>query len=148
MARIQRCISIAASPERVFAALVNWAGLTRWSTITDKHHGADQCVGVGDVFDQTVRIAGLRLDTHWRVTEYDPPRAVAYHVTADAGGRMTIRQTVHAGDSGSRVEFDIDYDLPAGFLGELLDKVYVERRNQREAEHSLANLKDLLEGAG
>jgi hypothetical protein len=31
-------------------------------------------------------------------------------------------------------------------LGEALDRLYVERRNEREVEHSLQNLKVLLEG--
>ncbi len=57
-----------------------------------------------------------------------------------------MRQVVVPTDGGSRVELVVDYELPGSFLGELLDRVYVERRNQREAQHSLENLKDLLEG--
>ncbi len=49
-------------------------------------------------------------------------------------------------DGGSRVELVVDYELPGSFLGELLDRLYVERRNEREAQHSLENLKDLVEG--
>jgi glucose/arabinose dehydrogenase len=48
--------------------------------------------------------------------------------------------------SSDRVELSVDYDLPGGLLGDLLDRLYVERRNEREAEHSLQNLKDLVEG--
>ena len=146
MTGIERNIEITAEPTVVFGNLSHWANLPRWSTITHKHNGVDRCTGVGQEFDQTIRVAGLPLDTHWRVTEFKPPRSIAYEVTAVAGGRMTMRQRVIPVEGGSRVELEIDYELPAGLLGELLDRLYVERRNQREAEHSLHNLKDLIEG--
>lgn len=59
---------------------------------------------------------------------------------------MTMRQRVVPVGAGSRVELELDYVLPGGFLGEALDRAFVERRNEREAENSLQNLKDLCEG--
>lgn len=146
MAKFTRDIEIQATPEVAFEALTNWARLAEWSTVTVSHDGADRCSGVGEEFDQQLRIAGVPLQTHWRVVKFDPPRSLAYEVTAMAAGRMTLRQQVTPSDQGSRVEFDVDYDLPGAFLGAALDRVYVERRNEREVEHSLQNLKDLLEG--
>ncbi len=146
MAKIKRDIEIQVSPLVVFEALTNWSQLAEWSTVTQSHDGPDRASGVGEEFDQQLRIAGLPLQTHWRVVEFDPPRSLAYEVTAMAAGRMTLRQQVAPSDQGSRVEFDVDYDLPGRFLGEALDRVFVERRNEREVEHSLQNLKDLLEG--
>ncbi len=146
MTKIKRDISIHSRPEDAFEALANWSRLTDWSTVTHSHDGADRCSGVGQEFDQQVRIAGVPLQTHWRVVEFEPPRSLAYEVTAMAGGRMTLRQQVVPSQDGTRVEIDVDYDLPGGFLGEALDRLYVERRNEREVEHSLQNLKELLEG--
>ena len=146
MAKVKRDIEIQVSPEVAFEALTNWSRLTEWSTVTQSHDGPDRGSGVGEEFDQQLRIAGLPLQTHWRVVEFDPPRSLAYEVTAMAAGRMTLRQQVAPSDQGCRVEFDVDYDLPGGFLGEALDRAFVERRNEREVEHSLQNLKDLLEG--
>ena len=146
MAKIRRDIEVRATPEEAFEALIDWSRLSDWSTVTISHDGADRGSGVGDEFDQQLRIAGVPLRTHWRVVEFQPPRSLTYEVTAMAAGRMTLRQEVSPSGEGSRVEFDVDYDLPGGFLGEALDRVYVERRNEREVEHSLRNLKDLLEG--
>ncbi len=146
MAKIKRDIDIQVPPEDAFEALIDWSRLSDWSTVTQSHEGADRCSGVGEEFDQQLRIGGVPLQTHWRVVEFEPPRSLAYEVTAMARGRMTLRQRVASSGEGARVEFDVDYDLPGGFLGEALDRVYVERRNEREVEHSLQNLKDLLEG--
>ncbi len=56
-----------------------------------------------------------------------------------------MRQRVSPRGSGSRVDLEVDYELPAGALGAVLDRMYVERRNEREAEHTLQNLKDVVE---
>ena len=59
-----------------------------------------------------------------------------------------MRQTVVPGDGGSRVELELDYEVPGGWLGELLDRGLVEQQNEREAEQSLERLKTLAEEAG
>lgn len=146
VASIERSIHIDAAAERVFDELGNWGGLTRWSTITAGHKGPERCTRVGEEFDQQLRLAGVTVETRWRVTEYDPPRTVAYEATGPGNSWLHMRQEVLPVDAGSQVQLKVDYELPAGVLGEALDRLYVERRNEREAEHSLQNLKELLEG--
>ncbi len=90
-------------------------------------------------------MAGVSLPTTWRYTECDP-RLVAYEPKSPGSGSLTMRQVVVPTDGGSRVELVVDCELPGAFLSELLDRVYVERRNEREAQNSLEKLKDLLEG--
>jgi len=145
---INRSIDIAGPPEAVFRELTDLNRLTRWSTITDSHDGPDEQLSRGQEFDQSIRVAGVKLPTHWRCVECEPPRVVAYEATSAGGGRLHMRQSVEPTPIGSRVDLHVDYDLPGGVLGDLLDKLYVERRNEREAEHSLQNLKDLVEGRG
>lgn len=145
MKRIERSVEIEVAPERVFDALVRWDGLTRWSTMTVSHTGPGSCTGLGDTFEQTIRVAGVDLQTEWRVTEYQPPRAIAYHATGPGGSSMTMRQRVTGMPSGSRLDVEVDYELPGGVLGDVADLVYVHRRSEREAEHTLGNLKELLE---
>ncbi len=145
MTQIHRSIEIAAPPEAVFRELTDLHRLTRWSTITETHEGPDDQLALGQEFDQTLRVAGVKLPSTWRVVEYDAPRVVAYDATSPGGGRLHMRQVVTPNASGSAVDLDVDYDLPGGVLGDLLDRLYVERRNEREAEHSLQNLKDLVE---
>jgi uncharacterized membrane protein len=146
MTHIERSITIDAPPEAVFAELIDLHRLQRWSTITASHEGSKETLKVGDEFTQSIRVAGINLPTSWHCVECDPPNSVAYEATASGGGRLSMRQVVVGVGEGSRVELDVDYELPGGFLGEVADRLYAERRNQREAEHSLQNLKDLVEG--
>ncbi len=148
MAHIERSIDIEASPEAVFKVLTDLDRLPDWSTVTISTHDApDGDLKVGDTFHQTLRVLGRNIDCDWRVTEVDPPNRIAYEATAPGGGQLRMAQHVGRQGNQSRVELDLDYDLPGGFAGELLDRAYVERRNEREAEHSLHNLKELIEGA-
>ena len=146
MTHIERTIDIAAPPERVFEELIDLHRLDRWSTITASHEGPDEKLSVGQEFRQNLRVAGVSLPTTWRCTACDPPNAVAYEASSAGGGSLTMRQVVVPTDGGSTVELVVDYELPGSVLGEVLDRLYVERRNEREAQHSLENLKDLLEG--
>lgn len=148
MTTIERTIDIQASPEAVFKELIDLHRLDRWSTITESHEGPTTTLESGDEFKQSVRVAGIKLPTEWRCIECDPPNVVAYEATAAGGGRLNMRQVVVPVGGASRVELSVDYDLPGGFLGDVLDRLYVERRNEREVEHSLQNLKDLVESQG
>ena len=147
MARIERQIEIARSPQHVFALLTDLDRLPEWATIViDTREVSDQPLRKGCTFRQTLKLFGRELETEWRVEELAPPRHVAYAATAPGGGTLTMRQTVEPSDRGSRVALELDYELPGGWLGELLDRRVVEQHNEREADRSLQQLKHLLEG--
>ncbi|MBW3613832.1 MAG: SRPBCC family protein [Actinobacteria bacterium] len=146
MAHIERSIEIEASPEGVFKVLTDLDRLPDWSTVTvTTHEVPDGELKVGTEFRQTLRVLGRNIDCDWRVTELDAPNRIAYEATAPGGGQLRMAQQVRGEGGRSRVELDLDYELPGGLAGELVDRAYAERRNEREAEHSLQNLKDLLE---
>ena len=118
--------------------------LPDWSTTTVAvEDEPETALSVGDTFRQTIRV-GRSLTTDWRVVELTHPDRVAYEATAE-GGRLRMEQDVRTEGAGSRVELDLEYELPGGLIGELLDQNYVERRLEREAEHSLQNLKEIVE---
>ncbi len=147
MTRIERSIEIDRTPEEVFAVITDLDRLPDWASIVvETHDVPDRPIRNGATFRQTIRIAGRNLESEWRVAELERPRHVAYEATAPGGGQLAMKQTVVPTGSGSRVELELDYEVPGGFLGALVDRAYLERRNEREAEHSLHNLKDLLEG--
>lgn len=147
MARIEHEIDIERPPADVFAALTDLDRLADWATVVvDTRDISDRPLRNGCTFRQTLRVLDRELETEWIVEELDPPRHVAYTAMAPGGGTLTMRQTVTANDGGSRVALELDYEFPGGWLGQQLDRLVVERQNEREAERSLAQLKQLLEG--
>jgi hypothetical protein len=89
-------------------------------------------------------VLGRSLEAQWRVVEVSNRRKLAYETSVPGGGRMEMSQTITDSDGVSRVEFEVDYDLPDD-VAALLESDVAERRNERELEHSLHNLKDLAE---
>lgn len=147
MARIERQIEIYRSPEDVFAVVTDLDRLPEWATVViETREVSDRPLRNGCTFRQTLRVLGREVETEWRVEELEPPRHVAYAATGPGGGTLTMRQTVTPADRGSRVALELHYELPGGWLGELLDRRVVEQQNEREADRSLTQLKQLLEG--
>ncbi|WP_157936767.1 SRPBCC family protein [Geodermatophilus chilensis] len=146
MAKIDKSIEIDVSREQVFEALTDLDLLPIWSTITVETHGTPRKpIEQGDRFVQTLRVLGRNLESNWEVTQLERPQRVAYSSEAPGGGMLRMVQTVEQADEGSRVAVELDYELPGGLVGELFDSAYAERRNERELEHSLHNLKELVE---
>ena len=145
MSQVRREVEIDASTETVFALLTDLSRLPDWSTITlETHDPTSSPLKKGDRFNQTLRILGRRMETEWLVTELDAPHQVAYQATGPGGAQLEMRQTVKDAVAGSTVAFDVEYRLPGGFIGDLAELI-AGRRNEREIEHSMQNLKDLAE---
>jgi uncharacterized membrane protein len=145
MGQIKKSVDINASGDEVFALLTDLDMLPTWSTITLETHGTPRKpIEEGDTFTQTLRVLGHSLEAQWRVVELSKDRKVGYETSVPGGGRMEMSQTISDSDGVSRVEFEIDYDLPED-VAAVLEGDVAERRNERELDHSLQNLKDLAE---
>lgn len=148
MTRIERSIAIASPPHEVFDVLCDPKQVPHWATIAESFpQSLEAPFTTGQAFDHAIRLSGVRLDARWRVVEYDAPRTVEYDVEGMAGGWLKMRQIVTPISGGSNVELEIDYGRGDSLAGSS-DQVYVERRNEREAENSLNNLKHLVEARG
>lgn len=146
MAQITRQFELDAKPDVVFDLLTDLDRLPEWATIVvDTRDVSQRPLRPGCTFRQTIRVLGRELDSEWRITELEPGRHVAYEATTPMGGALTLKQTVLSREAGSRVQLAIDYELPGGLVGDMLEHI-VEGQNEREAERSLQNLKELLDG--
>jgi carbon monoxide dehydrogenase subunit G len=144
--RIEREISIGRPPDAVFTLLTDLERLPEWATIVvETREVSHRPLQEGCTFRQTVRVAGREIDTEWRVVRFESPREVAYQATGPLGGRLSMTQRVRPDDGGSRVELEVDYELPGGLIGSVAARV-LEAENEGAAEQSLVNLKELLDG--
>jgi uncharacterized membrane protein len=143
---IERAIHIERSPNEVFAVLTDLDRLPDWATVViETREVSDRPLRAGCTFRQRIRVLGREIESEWRIADYDPPRTVGYEASAPDGGTLTMQQTVSPSDGGSEVKLLLDYELPGGVLGELLDRAVVEAQNEKEAERSLQRLKRLAE---
>ena len=100
---------------------------------------------VGAEYTATSKIVGRTIETRWRVDEVDPGRRAVYSATAPGGGSVRIVATYEPDRTGTNVIAEVDYQLPLGFLGATVDKLFAERAVERDIKHSGENFKALVE---
>ena len=146
MGHIVRDITVSCPPEKVFEVLAHVNRLPEFSPMTVDVKGPERPVQVGDRFEQTVKLAGKELATDWEVVEVQAPMLLRVEGRSAHNGRAALTDRVTpTADGGSRVELEVEYDLPLGFLGEIADKLVIERKNEDDAETILQRLKELCE---
>ena len=148
MGHLTRSTVVACPPDRVYAVLADVERLPEFSDMTVAVRGGPgRPVRVGDRFEQVVALVGQELDSEWHVVELEPPSLLRFEGSAAGGVRATLIERLSAEGEGTRVELDVDYELPLGVLGRAVDSVYLHGKNEEQADEILAKLKRLCEDA-
>ena len=88
-------------------------------------------------------MAGVRLEGDTTVKENIPNELRV--VETKKGVVSTWSYTFELHEGGTKLNLDIEYTIPVPVLGKLADKLIL-RRNEREVDVVLANIKDKMEG--
>ena len=147
MARLQMELFIDAPPERVFALLAEPERTPEWSTnVASIRRTSEGPVGVGSTTEAVVKALGTRQRAIGRCTVFDPPRRIVIDSRTDLGARSRSDSELQPEGGGTRLRATLEYSVPGGGVGKLLDKLVAERQTRREFEEALWRLKQILEG--
>lgn len=142
MATISNSIRINAPFEDVFAYVSDpsnapewFVGMTEVSNITGS--------GVGKHYQWKYRMVGVPLQGEGTITEYVPSERMVVETKGGVSGKLTYTFEAHEG--GTKLSVETEYTIPVPVLGKLAEKL-VAKRNQRESEMGLKNVKERLEG--
>jgi len=141
MPQIHKSISISAPVEKVFAYVTNPINLPEWfvglTEVTDVSGS-----GVGQHNRWTYSMIGIPFHGESKIIEQVPNQR---SVSKQEGGMVsTITFTFAPHQGGTTLDFEVDYTIPIPVLGKLAEKA-VFKRNQREAQLSMENVKERLE---
>lgn len=146
MASVRREIEIAAPPERVWEVLIDPERLPQYNvTIVEVHDPTGPLDQVGSAYDAVAKVYGRRIEGRWEVTDVTPLRRIVQRGAGAAGAKATVNGTIEPSGDGTRAAVEVDYELPAGLLGEVANKLFIERSVERDVRHTLENLKELVE---
>ena len=141
MPKLNNSINISAPVEKVFAYVTDPLTTPEWlvgaTEVTDVTGSA-----VGQHYHWKYNMLGVPLRGESTVSEHVPNER---RVTESKGGitsTWTFTYAPHEG--GTKLDLEIDYTIPVPVLGKLAEKV-VFKRNQREAQMSMENIKERLE---
>jgi uncharacterized protein YndB with AHSA1/START domain len=144
VSRIERSVVIERPIQEVFDFVHDPAKDALWQTTLLESHPLDEGpLRAGSRVREVRRFLGIRLETSWEVTEYEPPTRSAIKSTSGpvsfSGG-----YALESLDGGTR--FTVRGDLDAHGFFKLAEPVFA-RMATRELEANLGHLKDLLEAA-
>lgn len=141
MPKLSNSINISAPVEKVFAYVSDPRNSPEWfvglTEVTDVSGS-----GVGLHNRWTYTMLGIPFHGESKLTEYVPNQRSVFK--QEGGMTSTITYTFAPHEGGTKLDFEVDYSIPVPVLGKLAEKL-VFKRNQREAEMGLANLKERLE---
>jgi ligand-binding SRPBCC domain-containing protein len=101
---------------------------------------------LGDEVTWRARHLGVRLELTARITELDPPRHFRDSQVAGPFRRMDHDHDFHErGDAATTMVDHFEYELPAGPLGRLADRLVVRSHLRRVLEERAAELKRAAE---
>jgi uncharacterized protein YndB with AHSA1/START domain len=146
MANVQTSIEIAAPVQRVWELVTDLERLGDWVTIhRDFPDPPPADVKEGTRFQQTLAVAGTPFAVEWTAVEVEGPKRLSWEGAGPAGTTARTTYSLSGEDGGTRFDYENEFMLPAGELGEAASGV-VSGYAEREAESSLARLKQIAEG--
>lgn len=126
-------------PERAWSAMCDTSRYAQWVEGTIAVTRTDGPARLGSTYDELTRISGpWKASTHWRITEFDPPRRQVHagDGVATASNMVLIIEFEPEGPV-TRLTMTIQYTPRFGFVGALLDRAVVGKvksAQQRSAD--------------
>ena len=146
MANVHTSIDIAAPMQRVWDVATDLDRLGEWVSIhRDFPKAPPADVKQGTSFQQTLAVAGTPFAVEWTAAEVDGPQRILWEGTGPAGTTARTSYSLATENGGTRFEYESEFKLPAGEVGEAASRVVIGHA-EREANDSLARLKQLIEG--
>jgi uncharacterized protein YndB with AHSA1/START domain len=147
MTLVRSAIEIAAPPSRVWEVVMDPRRLADWVTIHRRIGPVPERLERGSTFEQTLNLRGAHVHVKWQVVDVDPPHRAVWEGRGPAHSRASIVYELRALDH-HQTEFlyTNEFKAPGGPLGAVAGRVLVGGLSYREAQRSLARLKQLVEG--
>lgn len=132
--------------ERVFELVTDFKRYPEWNVnYTEIREVVGPPLAVGTRIHAVMRLLGRTMDGWGEIVEVDPPRMLKFKGTSPEGGSNTIVYHFTRSGIGTDAEVEIEYELPSGILGQIADRLFIERSVERDMRHSNENFKALLQ---
>ncbi len=142
--RIVRRLHINAPVSRVFEYVTNPENWTHYVTsLVDVRNISSDTLKAGTKYDWTYRMLGINLNGTGRISEFEKNRRFVMEME----GAFPIREifTFQGDEESTELGFEIRYEVPGKVLGQIADKLVIEKLNVTEAVAVLNKVKSICE---
>ena len=144
--KIQRSIEIAAPPENIWPYLVEPEKIMQWFTLLRKfEYTSKQCSGVGATFYYEEKSGPMLMKFNFRITEWVENKRLAFVMTSGSLKRDDVIWRIESIPNGSICTINEDVEMPWGFIGKVLDSLFVAKSVGKHVEEMQLNLRNLTE---
>jgi uncharacterized protein YndB with AHSA1/START domain len=149
MTRLHQELFVDAPPERVFAILAAPERTPEWMpSVLEMRREGPGPITVGSTTKSVVKVLGTRQRAIGTCVLFEPPKRLVIDSRTERGGKSRTDTELAPEGAGTRVTVTLDYVVPGGGLGKLLDKLVAERQIREEFEAGLKALKRIAEAEG
>jgi carbon monoxide dehydrogenase subunit G len=143
--KLERDIHIDASPEDVYAKLMDPDCLGQWVTIQDELLEApDGDLVKGSELVQRCKVAGQKFKLSWTVEKAERPNKTVWKGKGPFGSKAKVTYDLAANDGGTLFTYTNEYSLPGGPIGKIAGRAVVGASGS-EADKTLERLKQFIE---
>jgi coenzyme Q-binding protein COQ10 len=100
---------------------------------------------VGTKVHSEMRFLGRTMEGWGEIVEFERPRLFKTSGESTQGGKLTQELRLTPAGTGTDYVLETDYELPAGFIGKVASKLFVEKAVERDLKHSIENFKAMVE---
>jgi carbon monoxide dehydrogenase subunit G len=145
--KVERDITINASPEKVWRVLMDPERLADWVSIHQKLKNAPAGqLEQGDELTQCLRLMHKNFDVKWKVKQADEPHKAVWEGRGPVRSKASVVYELKPdGDGGTRFHYMNEFKSPGGLFGSFIADRAFQGTSEREADKTLKNLKGLLE---
>lgn len=148
MTTISRSITINTPLDGIRPYYAHPVHTPQWAAVMYLWEPDEAWPSVGATAKMGLKSGGFKIEGIATTLEYDP-ETMQHHFRLEPSDMepMDFWYTFDEDDGRTMVNARVEYTIPGSFLGQILDKVYVERQNSKDLENNLARLKSMAEEA-
>jgi coenzyme Q-binding protein COQ10 len=144
--KITKSIEINASPEKVFAWSYEMKNMNEaMKGFMELEQTSNGPFGVGTTMHGIGKAGGQQVETDMEVTEFVKNKKVVMHSIGAGKFKMTGSWTYEPSANGTKVTYDMEYEVPYSILGKLVDKLRVHKDIEKNNTIILERMKKAIE---
>jgi uncharacterized membrane protein len=145
MPHVEQSIDIQASVQAVFEYIANQPERMAdwWPPIELQERVTPPPTNIGSVSRYVDNMMGVKIKGEHEVLEMTPNEHLRVKTTSGIDSQFDFHFTPVGG--GTNLTIRVDYTLPGSVLGQLLNRLAIEKKNEQDLEEGLHNLKAILE---